>query len=467
MEIHLSRYFVLGVVILYITGFYLALRSIFESRTPQGSMAWILSLICLPIFAIPIYLLCGKKKIDNYDFIELDLVEIRSHVEKLIGHFRKNKSIDQRQKLLIENKSEFITSNSIKLLIDGEETFSEMVKTIKQAKNFILLQMYIFRTDHIGKVIIAALIERAKSGVKVYILYERFGIKMSKDLLDEMKRSGINLGEFSPIRFNKLQYNFRNHRKQLIVDGEFGFFGGINIGDDYLGKYPHIGYWRDSNIKIQGPVLGLAQVEFIKDWKFSQSEAIDININVSSTLGDSNVLLFSSSPVEDRPLNLLQHIELINIAKKRLWIANPYVIPPQGILDALYISGIKGLDVRLIIPQNNDNELVALAMDVHMEHLFHAGVRIYKYTPGMMHQKVILIDDELAIIGSSNLDFRSMFINFENSIITDDQKFILDLEFSLRKDLDTSEEIGLNYFNTLSKFRRIQSHLINTLAPIL
>jgi cardiolipin synthase len=467
MEIHLSRYIVLGVVILYITGFYLALRSIFESRTPQGSMAWILSLVCLPFIAIPIYLLCGKKKIDNYDLIELDLVEMRSDVDRFIAHFRKKKSLDQRQRLLIETKCEFISSNSIKLLIDGEETFAEMIKTIKQAKQFILLQMYIFRTDHIGKMIIDALIERAKSGVDVYILYERIGIKMSKDLLIEMKKSGIHLGEFSPIRFNKLQFNFRNHRKQLIVDGEFGFFGGINIGDDYLGKYPNIGYWRDSNIKIHGPVLGLAQIEFIKDWKFSQSTAIDIDINVSPSLGNSNVLLFSTSPVEDRPVNLLQHIELINMAKKRLWIANPYVIPPQGILDALYIAGIKGLDVRIIIPQNNDNELVALAMDVHMEHLFNSGVRIYKYSPGMMHQKVILIDDGLAIIGTSNLDFRSMFINFENSIITDDQQFILDLELSLRKDIDSSQELTMEYFNSLSSFRRIQSRLINTLAPIL
>lgn len=467
MDIHINHHLLYFLIIIYLAGFYFAVRSIFESRTPQGSMAWILSLVCLPFFSIPIYLLCGKKKIDNYELIEMELVKIRSDVDKLLDPFRQKRAPNKREKLLIESKVEYLTSNSIKLLIDGEETFSEMVSTIKQAKNFILLQMYIFRTDHIGKVIIDALIERANCGIKIYVLYERIGIRMSKNILIDMKKSGIIMGEFSPTRFNKLQFNFRNHRKQLIVDGVFGFFGGINIGDDYLGKYPHIGYWRDTNIKIQGPVLGSAQVDFIKDWKFSQITPIHIDVNVSSSAGEANLLLFSTSPDEDRPVNLLQHIELINLAKKRIWIANPYVIPPQGILDAIYLASMKGVDVRIIIPKNNDNEIVALAMDVHMEHLFDSGVRIYKYSPGMMHQKVILVDDEIALIGTSNLDFRSMFINFENSIITDDQNFIKDLEFSFRKDLDNSLELTSCYFGALSRFHRFKSHLVNSLAPIL
>jgi cardiolipin synthase len=465
MELYLSYYFLFFLCILYLFGFSLALSSLFESRTPQGSMAWFLSLTCLPFISIPLYFFFGKKKIDNYDSYDSEMISFRCANEIIINAFKYHRPKGQR--LLSEERFNFISGNSITLLIDGEETFSEMLQTISEAKDYIFLQMYIFRTDKIGKMIIEALVRKATAGVKVYVLYEKIGIRMSKSLLSEMKRSGILFGEFSPTRFNKFQFNFRNHRKQLIVDGKVGFFGGINIGDDYLGKYSHIGYWRDSNVKIKGPVLGLAQLDFIKDWKFSQSEAIEIQLHVSGQSGDSNILHFSTSPDEERPINLLQHIELIHKAKKRIWIANPYVIPPQGLLDALYISSMRGIDIRIIIPKNNDNELVALAMDVHSERLFNSGIKIFKYKPGMMHQKVILIDDDLAIIGSSNFDFRSMYLNFENSIITDDQYFIKELEFSFRNDFMVCYELTEEYFGSLSKYHRLKSYLINSLAPVL
>ncbi len=465
MELYLSYYLLFFFLLLYLLGFSLALTSLFESRTPQGSMAWFLSLTCIPFISIPLYFFFGKKKIDNYESYESEIISFRSENERIINTFKHHRPKEQR--LLSEERFNFITGNSIKLLIDGEETFSEMLKTISKASNYIFLQMYIFRTDKIGKMIIEALIKKAREGIKVFILYEKIGIKMSKSILLEMKRSGILFGEFSPTRLNKFQFNFRNHRKQLIVDGEFGFFGGINIGDDYLGKYSHIGYWRDSNVKISGPVLGFAQIDFIKDWKFSQSEAIEIQLHIAAKSGDSNVLHFSTSPDEERPINLLQHIELIYKANKRIWIANPYVIPPQGILDALYIAIMRGVDVRFIIPMNNDNKLVALAMDVHSERLFNAGIKIFKYTPGMMHQKVILIDDDLAVIGSSNFDFRSMYLNFENSIITDDQCLIKELDFSFRNDFMASRELTESYFDSLSKYHRLKSYLINSLAPIL
>lgn len=465
MELYLSYYLLFFLCILYLFGFSLALNSLFESRTPQGSMAWFLSLTCLPFISIPLYFFFGKKKIDNYDYYELELLSFRCENEIIINTFKHHRPKEKR--LLSEERFNFISGNSIKLLIDGEETFSEMLQTISDAKNYIFLQMYIFRTDKIGRMIIEALIQKAIEGVKVYVLYEKIGIKMSRIVLSQMKRSGILFGEFSPTRFNKFQFNFRNHRKQLIVDGEVGYFGGINIGDDYLGKYSHIGYWRDSNVKIRGPVLGLAQIDFIKDWKFSQSETIEIRLHVSGKSGHSNILHFSTSPDEERPINLLQHIELIHKAKKRIWIANPYIIPPQSILDALYISSMKGIDIRIIIPKNNDNQLVALAMDVHSENLFNSGVKVFKYTPGMMHQKILLIDDDLAVIGSSNIDFRSMYLNFENSIITDDQQFIKELDFSFRNDFMVSNELTEGYFHSLSKYHRLKSYLVNSLAPVL
>jgi cardiolipin synthase len=253
----------------------------------------------------------------------------------------------------------------------------------------------------------------------------------------------------------------------LIIDGEYGFFGGINIGDDYLGRYPDIGYWRDTNVRVRGPAVSLAQIDFIKDWMFSQKEEIAIHFNKPCVQGHSDVLLLNSGPAEDRPLNLLNHIEIINSSRKRLWIANPYIVPPQGILDALFIAVIRGVDVRIIIPEKSDNGFVALAMEVYVERLIKAGVRVYKYLKGMLHQKVILLDDTLAVIGSSNIDFRSMYINFENSIVTDDPEFIMNLDLAIRKDFEHSKRVELFDYTEASFKHKLATHLANSVAPIL
>lgn len=455
------------IIILYLAGFALAINAIFQSRTPQGTMAWFLALTCIPFLAVPAFLLFGKKRIEDYDQYEKELINVRKKIETDIAEFKVSKEGTDLEKFLIHTHIDFVRGNSLDLLLDGKETFNEMLNTIKGAQNYILLQMYIFRTDKIGSVFAEVLKRKAQQGVKVFVLYERLGIRMKKSVLWEMKKNGVKLGEFSPIRFNKLQMNFRNHRKLLIVDGKIGFFGGINIGDDYLGRYPDIGYWRDTNVKVEGPVVSLAQIDFAKDWKFSQKEPIELDFSRPEIKGKSDVLLLNSGPAEERPMNLLHHIEFINSAQKRIWIANPYIVPPQGILDALLIAAIRGVDVRIMIPARSDNKFVALAMEVYVERLVKAGIRVYKYCKGMLHQKVILLDDHLALIGSSNIDFRSMYINFENSIVTDDPEFIKNMDLALRRDFETSKEVHDLDFK-LAPFRhKLATHLANSVAPIL
>jgi cardiolipin synthase len=467
LTFHLSFFDLALISILYVIGFFFAINATFQSRTPQGTMAWVLALICIPFFSVPIYLLFGKNKIEDYDYYEKYLIDYRKKIENAVLEYKIIKDMPPIKRFFVHTNHDFISGNSLRLLLDGLETFEEMILTIKSAKKYILLQMYIFRTDLIGSEFAAALEEKAREGVKVYVLYERLGIRMSKKILKRMQLAGVCLGEFSPIRLNKLQLNFRNHRKLLIIDGQYGFFGGINIGDDYLGRYPEIGFWRDTNIKISGPIVSLAQIDFIKDWKFSQSHEINIELQSPLAKGSSHVLLLNSGPSEEIPLNLLLHIEIINSAQRRLWMANPYFIPPQGILDALLIANMRGVDIRVLVPRNTDNYFVALAMEVYLERMVLAGIRVFKYAAGMMHQKVILLDESLAVIGSSNLDFRSMYINFENTVITDDTEFIKDLDLALRCDFDKSVEIYSTDFKLYSFRYRLAIHLANSLAPIL
>ena len=467
VSIHLDFISILIILIIYLLGIFSAFHAIFQSRTPQGTMAWILALICIPFFSVPAFFFFGKRKLEDYDFIDDELILLKKQVKLEASLLEANIKSQALNKIdaILERKS--LTGNSLGLLSDGEETFQAMLKAIEDAREYIFLQMYIFRTDRIGSLFAQALKEKAQSGVKVYVLYERLGIRMSKKVLRSMEQAGIFLGEFTPIRFNKLQMNFRNHRKLLIIDGEKGFFGGINIGDDYLGRYPSIGFWRDSNVLVSGPVVHLAQIEFIKDWKFSQETDIHLKIRGMKVLGNSNVLLVNANPSEDRPKNLLVHLEIINSAQKRLWIANPYIVPPQGLIDALYLSFLKGVDIRILIPLKSDNQFVSLAMSVYIQKLVEAGIRVYRYSLGMMHQKVILVDDELAVIGSSNLDYRSMHINFENTIITDDLNFIQNLNSCFIKDFHLSHEIKKSEFMLLPFSHKLASRLANSFAPIL
>ena len=467
ISIHLDYISSIIIIFFYVIGFLLALYAVFQSRTPQGTMAWILALVGFPFLSIPAFFFFGKKMIEDYENFEDDLSTTRKKMENEIVDFKISRDTEFLNKFMSITDGDFLTGNSLKLLLDGHETYNEMIKAINSAKKYIFLEMYIFRTDRIGTLFVQALKERARAGVQVFVLYERLGIKMSKKILSDMKKSGINLGEFTPVRLNKLQMNFRNHRKLLIVDGKSGFFGGVNIGDDYLGRYPSIGFWRDSNVVVSGPIVNLAQVDFIKDWTFSQTNKINLELSVANAQGNSRVLLVNSGPSHEKPFNLLLHIEFINSAKSRLWVANPYIVPPQGIIDALMLAQIKGVDVRILIPKKSDNWFVALAMNVYIERLVCAGIRVYRYSPGMMHQKVMLIDDKIGAIGSSNLDFRSMHINFENTIITDDLEFIKSLDFAIRKDFEQSEEVNKGEFNLLPFKKKLASHLANSFAPIL
>jgi cardiolipin synthase len=467
MTIHLGTLSVVIILIFYVAGIFLAIHAAFQSRTPQGTMAWILALICLPFLSVPAFIFFGKRKIEDYDHVDEDLILMRNRLDLETSPYKATNESFILKKIDILSNVSTLRGNSLKLLLDGEETFKEMLYAIEGAKKYILLQMYIFRTDRIGMVFADALKDKALSGIKVYVLFERLGIRMSRRVLREMEKAGIELGEFTPIRLNKLQMNFRNHRKLLIVDGEMSFFGGINIGDDYLGRYPSIGFWRDSNVLVSGPIVNLAEIDFIKDWNFSQVKKMSLEVSCVYEKGDSNVLLVNSSPSEKKPHNLLLHLEIINSAKKRIWLANPYIVPPQGLIDALILSHLKGVEIRVLIPFKSDNQFVSLAMNVYVQKLVEAGIRVFRYGQGMMHQKVILVDSEIAVIGSSNFDFRSMHINFENTIITDDHEFIKNLDFALRNDFNLAREIACTEFERLPFSYKLASHLANSFAPIL
>jgi cardiolipin synthase len=430
---------------LHVLGFFCALSALFQSRTPQGATAWFVGLLGFPLLAIPLYVAFGRKRFSDDNYAD---------------------SQKQNEFSVMETES-IPDDNRVTLLIDGHRIYSEMISDILKAEHYIILQVYIFRTDQTGKMFARALQKKAAEGVKVFVLYEKVLISMSKKVIKNMIKNGVNVGDFKPFKRNKWHLNFRNHRKILIIDGCLGYFGGLNIGDDYVGKYPRIGHWRDTNVKIEGSSLRIAQIAFENDWHSSQGFPTGIDWRAHQGNGSARVLISASGPVDEKPICLLQHLSLINLAQKRLWIANPYIVPPQSLMDALMMAALRGVDVRILVPSKTDNIFVGAIDEIYYERLLEFGVRIFRYHAGFLHQKVMLIDDQVGVVGSANLDFRSMYINFEVTTLTFDRSFVESLEQMLRKDFICSEELVLDVIRKTSLLRKIYQRSMNLIAPIL
>lgn len=445
----------------HLVGLYLAINALFQSRTPQGALAWFIGLIGFPFLAIPLFIVFGRRRYHE----ESPEPTFKFPKPPVVIHERE--SLSDFEKFLQHTGFSFTHSNRIQLLIDGHEIYREMLADLEKAESYIILQVFIFRTDETGLKFAEVLMRKARAGVKVYVLYEKVLIKMSEKVLDDMREAGIQLGLFKPFTRNKFHLNFRNHRKILVVDGKAGFFGGMNIGDDYIGKYPEIGRWRDTNVRICGPALIPAQKVFARDWLSSQGAEAQVDWQAPPCDGNANVLVFSSGPIEEKPICLLHHIALIDLARERLWIANPYIVPPQSLMDALAMAALRGVDVRILVPSLSDNFFITAVADIYYERLISYGVRIFKYQDGFLHQKVMLVDQTLGVVGSANLDFRSMYINFEITTASSDKVFIQSVETMLKEDFRLSQEIELAQIKNKPLYKKILERGMNLLAPVL
>lgn len=454
-------------LILHIIGIGLTVYAAFQARTPQGLMAWGLALIFFPYLGIPLFLLFGKRKLDDYDEIDEKVLKERLKIENMVAEFKVHKFETPIERFLVNSGADYIEGNTISLLVNADETYEAMLEEIAKAKNFVFVQTFIFRSDDAGKRFADALMKKVQEGVKVYLLYENLGYSMAKKVKKKMLDAGICMGEFTPARFNKLQFNFRNHRKLVVVDGDVCFHGGVNIGNEYLGLNPKIGKWRDTNVMIKGPAVNLSCLHFIKDWTYSQKQSIKVDFKKIEREGETNVFILNSAPMGDRSEVLLQHLELINNATSRLWISNPYLVPPQSIVDALMVAAIRGVDVRILVPEKSDNKFVSLTAELYIDRLVRNGVKVFKYTDGMLHNKILLADECMALVGSVNFDYRSMYINFENGIATCDEKFLKNLELMLREDFVKSYPVEVNFLRDVGFFKKLAARCLNVASPVL
>ena len=364
----------------------------------------------------------------------------------------------------------FVGENNVELLIDGEATFDSILAGMAEARHYVLIQFYIVHDDQIGRAIQACLIERAKQGVRVYFLYDELG---SHDLTDayknELEAAGVEIRPFNTRKGpgNRFQINFRNHRKNVIVDGRVAWVGGHNVGDEYLGRDPKIGNWRDTHVRIEGPAAAGAQLSFLEDWYWATNRHLEVDWTMyAAEGGEANVLVMPTGPADELESAALMYTQAINTAKERIWIASPYFVPDEGVVHALQLAALRGVDVRLLIPDKSDNRLVDLAAASFFDDLANVGAKFYRYKDGFLHEKTMIVDDLAACVGTANFDNRSFRLNFEITAIIAEPDFIEEMAKMFEADFEKSRLMRAGEYDDKSFWFRLAVRLSALSAPI-
>jgi cardiolipin synthase len=470
--------FVLLFVLLQLLGLLSSIHAILWTRTPQGAIAWSVSLIAFPIIAVPAYWVLGRSKFNGYAGVlrdtslgiqdRLDQLsnDLRPYLVEAPGTFPEYEAIKKLSRL------QFVSGNEVELLVDGRKTFDSIEAGIEVAKHYVLFQFYILRADDTGNRFKEQLIRKAAEGVSVYVLYDELGSSaLTPEWCAEFTSAGIQILPFNTQQGsnNRFQLNFRNHRKVVVVDGISTWVGGLNVGNDYLDQDPKLTPWRDTHIRIQGPAALGAQLSFLSDWYWASHDFLaDLSWNPQPAANSNkNVLLLASGPADELETASLFFTNVINLARNRIWIATPYFVPDEATMVALRLALLKGIEVRIITPKLNDNWFVRHAAKVYLSELAGLGAKIFFYEKGFMHQKTMLVDDRLAIIGTVNFDNRSFRLNFEITGVVADQDFSGELEKMLLDDLSNSSELSSYRLEDQSLWERIKVRGSALLAPAL
>ena len=461
---------------LELAGLFCAVHAILSARTSQGAIAWALSLVTAPYLALPLYAFFGRNKpgrraprrhqADNTG--RPTRVQQEARAQPYRTELPGRNDLGQAMRHL--SGTVFTGGNSAELLVNGKSTFTAIFDAIDRARDYVLVEFFIINNDELGQELKRRLINCCRSGVRVYLLYDSIGsYGLPLGYRQELIANGVRVRAFgSPGRFrNRFQLNFRNHRKIVVADGVIGFAGGHNVGDEYLGVSKRFGFWRDTHIKLTGPAVLDLQRAFLENWLYVTGEDLELNWVSRPGNGETSVLVVPSGPADELETCSLFFVHMLNLARQRAWITSPYFVPNEAVLEALKLAAIRGLDVRVIIPKNPDKKTVWYAAFFYMKEAQAAGVKFYRYQKGFLHQKVMLVDDDLAVVGTANLDNRSFRLNFELSVLVADQFFAGELAKMLADDFADCRLVTREETTEHPLFTRIAIAGSRLLSPIL
>ncbi|MBR6575543.1 MAG: cardiolipin synthase [Akkermansia sp.] len=407
---------------LHLAGIALGIHALSRRHSPQGTIAWMLGLFLLPAVVVPLYLLLGVARIRRHTSARKTRRNIEQYLKQ---HNAWNAPASKLSRTLTRSTGYAPCSgNAVRILRDGNDTYRDMLQAIQQAKDFILLEFFIIRNDRVGTILRQSLEERAKAGVRVYVIYDEVGShKLPAGYLRSLKRAGVRISSFNGRRFwlsSMLRINYRNHRKLVVIDGEYAYLGSLNIGLEYT-QTAQRPYWRDTFVSLQGSIVAQCMLSFLDDWQRATGEALSLKQPQSSSPGTTHCQLIPSGP-DDAPVNPWQLflLESAAQAQERIWLASPYFVPSEAVKEALCAAAMRGIDVRILIPRRGDNKAAQLALFTYVPDMLACGVRLLAYEPGFLHEKVCVVDSSHCSIGTANLDERSLRLNFELTLLMED-----------------------------------------------
>lgn len=464
----------------YIINFILIIIIVcFQRRDPVVSMAWVMAFILMPVGGLVIFLVFGTG---------LKIGAKRRYLEKLrqenefSRRIKKNKSFPRRVFEIpysdiaryLENgaRSPYTGDNSVDIFTDAAQMYQSLINDIRAAKSTINMMYFIYRSDNIGNKIIDELVKKAESGVEVRFLYDDFGCFLTdKRMFDRLKKAGGIVVPFFPVvmgAYSKL--NHRNHRKITVIDGSVGYLGGMNIGDEYMGKKKPTP-WRDTHIRVKGSATAYIQKYFALDWEFSTDEMLDMQAEKffmprMTDAGTTGIQIAASGPESKDDEIEFALLKMLCDAQKYAYIQTPYFVPDKAFMTAVIIAAQSGVDVRVMLPGVPDKAYVYYVTTSYIGELLEAGVRVYLYD-GFLHSKTAVIDDSVSTIGTTNIDIRSFQLHFEINAFMYGIKTAIECRHIFEKDIKSCREITLEEYNRRGVKQIMKEGFFRLFSPIM
>lgn len=463
--------FVIGLLLIFDVAAILTLI-FFERRDPESVLAWMFTVVTLPIAGFVLYLLFGFKYFKTRAFglkstgdqvvlkrvrqgLELDMPGDPGETPPELAAY------PELVHLLSADSAAFVTTgNQVQVYTDGNQKFDALFEAIRAAKAHIHLEYYILRDDALGERLLGALEAKAAEGVQIRLLYDDLGNKIPRGRYATLVAQGARVSGFyrALVPSVGLRLNYRNHRKIAVIDGSVGFVGGFNVGDEYLGLGP-LGAWRDTAVRIRGPAVRALQLRFVLDWNYATKEGLALEspyFSRPASAGPSSIQVVSGGPDTTWNPTREQYVKMVHSAKRTCYLQTPYFIPDVSVMTALRIAALSGVDVRIMIPSQADLPFVHWASLSNVGELLEAGVRAFGYDAGFLHAKTITIDDCVTSVGSANWDLRSFKWNFETNVVIYDRELGVEYRRIFENDMTRSTEITKQSYAARSRSTRFK-----------
>ena len=477
----LSTYFTTGTRILQVV---VVLYILYGHERLAYKIPWLITIMFLPVAGIIIYFLWGASKVGKKMSKARDKTIANSHhlLQDDGKHVQKLETIDKqtaKQVKLLKQLSKYpvYKNEGVEYLDIGEDCFERILQDMKNANKYILIEFFIIAKGNLWDRIYDILEQKLKEGVKVIIMADGWGsfLRYPKNKMDQLESLGAGIKKYNPLRFGINTYiNYRDHRKIVVIDGVIAYTGGVNIADEYTNEQIRFGHWKDNGIRVVGKAVESYLVAFLKNYEIATNSALDYKWyfenkgeNKEKQKSQGYSMFFTDGPDNRKNPSESVYIQILNAAKDYVYIYTPYFVASPELLTAILNASYSGVDVRIITPHKPDKWYVHLTTRSYYEILLEAGVKIYEYLPGFLHAKTFVSDDTTAIVGSINLDYRSLNLNYECGAWMYKTGIELDIKQDYMNTLEKCKEISLEEIKNRNIFTKMLEAIINTFAPLL